>query len=218
MNNRIILTTALKGGVGKSCLCANFATFFVEQGQPVMVLDADIQQSISRHRKRDLASHPSAMIPWQVLFLNTTDMEGVKAMIKRVKELPCNVLIDCPGTIQDPALKIIYEAADVAIIPFELNADSVDATVMFAQLFKKHFTAKMFFVPNKVSTIFERRGEIRKAREDAIEALNRKLGIITPDIRLTTHLNGYSTLELIDFDKRKVLRDAFAPIFKYVTK
>ena len=68
MNNKIILTTALKGGVGKSCLCANFATFFVEQGQPVMVLDADIQQSISRHRKRDLASHPSALIPWQVLF------------------------------------------------------------------------------------------------------------------------------------------------------
>lgn len=218
MQNKIILTTALKGGVGKSCLCANFATFFVEQEQPVMVLDADIQQSISRHRKRDLASHPSAMIPWQVLFVNTTDLEGVKAMINRVKKLPCTVLIDCPGNIQDPALQIIFEAADVAIIPYELNSDCVDATVMFAELFKKNFTAKMFFVPNKVSTIFEKRGEVRKAREDAMEALNRKLGVITPDIRLTTHLNGYSTLELFDSEKRKVLRDAFAPIFKYITK
>ena len=183
-----------------------------------MVLDADIQQSISRHRKRDLTSHPSALIPWQVLFLNTTDLEGVKAMINRVKKLPCTVLIDCPGNIQDPALRIIYEAADVAIIPYELNSDCVDATVMFAELFKKNFTAKMFFVPNKVSTIFEKRGEVRKAREDSIEALNRKFGVITPDIRLTTHLNGYSTLELFDSEKRKVLRDAFAPIFKYITK
>ena len=98
------------------------------------------------------------------------------------------------------------------------TGDCVDATVMFAELFKKNFTAKMFFVPNKVSTIFEKRGEVRKAREDSIEALNRKLGVITPDIRLTTHLNGYSTLELFDFEKRKVLRDAFAPIFKYITK
>jgi chromosome partitioning protein len=217
MQNKIILTTALKGGVGKSCLCANFATFFVEQGQPVIVLDADIQQSISRHRKRDLDSHPSAKIPWQVHFLNPTDLDGVREMMKRIKRLPCIVLIDCPGNIQDPALQIIYSAADVAIIPYELNSDSVDATKIFAEVFKKNFSAKIFFIPNKISAVFEKRGEVRKAREDAVEALSRKLGEITPDIPLTTHLNGYSTLELFNFEKRKALKYAFGPIYKYVT-
>lgn len=218
MQNRIILTTGLKGGVGKTSICANFATFFVEMGVPTIVVDADIQQSLSRHRKRDLEAHPSSQIPWQVEFLNTTDLDDVKFIMKRAKELPCCVLIDCPGNIQDEGLQLIYEAADVAIIPYELNADSVDATVMFAEVFKKHFTAKLFFVPNKVSTVFEWRGEVRKAREDAMEKLNRKLGTVTPDIPLTTHLNGYSTLELCNHPKRVAIRDAFAPIYKYVIR
>ena len=218
MNNKIIITTSLKGGVGKTSLCGNFATFFVEQGVPVFVVDADIQQSLSRHRKRDLEGNPSVDVPWPVEFLNTTDIETVKNVMKQAKKLQCCVMIDCPGNIQDPALQVIYEAADMAIIPYELNSDSVDATIMFAQFFKQNFKAKMFFVPNKVSTVFEWRGEVRKAREDAMEALNGKLGTVTPDIRLTTHLNGYSTIETYNFKKRAAIRDAFAPIFRTIKK
>jgi len=216
MQNKVILFTTIKGGTGKTTLCASAATFLVELGVPVIVIDADIQQSLSRHRQRDLIAHPLAQIPWQVQFLNTKDTASLKSMVSRAKQLPCCILIDCPGNIQDPALQVIYDAADVAVIPFELNADSVDATVMFADVFRKHFNAKMFFVPNKVSTIFEKRGEVRKAREDAIEALNRKYGLVTPDIRLTTHLNGYSTLEICNFAKKKAIRDAFAPIYRYI--
>ena len=216
MKNKIITFSNHKGGVGKTTLCASAATFLVELGIPVIVIDADIQQSLSRHRQRDLAVHPSEQIPWQVQFLNTTDLEAVKSMMSRAKQLPCCILIDCPGNIQDPALRIIFEAADAAVIPFELNADSVDATVMFADVFKKHFNAKMFFVPNKVSTIFEKRGEVRKAREDAMEALDRKYGVVTPDIRLTTYLNGYSTLETCNFAKKRAVRDAFVQIYKYI--
>ena len=215
MKNKIITFSNHKGGVGKTTLCASAATFLVELGIPVIVIDADIQQSLSRHRQRDLAVHPSEQIPWQVQFLNTTDLEAVKSMMSRAKQLPCCILIDCPGNIQDPALRIIFEAADAAVIPFELNADSVDATVMFADVFKKHFSAKMFFIPNKVSTIFEKRGEVRKAREDAMEALDRKYGVVTPDIRLTTYLNGYSTLETCNFAKKRAVRDAFIPIYKF---
>ncbi|MBQ7414290.1 MAG: ParA family protein [Prevotella sp.] len=218
MDNKVIITTSLKGGVGKTSLCANFATFFVEQGVPVFVLDADIQQSLSRHRKRDLEGNPSTDIPWPVEFLNTTDIEMVKSVMKKAKQLQCCVMIDCPGNIQDPALQVIYEAADMAIIPYELNSDSVDATIMFAKLFKKNYKAKMFFVPNKVSTVFEWRGEVRKAREDAVEALNGKLGTVTPDMRLTTHLNGYSTIETYNWKKRAAIRDAFAPIFHSINK
>ena len=216
MNNKVIITTGLKGGTGKTSLCANFATFFVEQGVPVLVLDADTQQSLSRHRKRDLEGNPSAEVPWPVEFLNTTDIEMVKSVIKKAKQLQCCVMIDCPGNIQDPSLQVIYEAADAAIIPYELNSDSVDATIMFAKFFKGNFKAKMFFVPNKVSTVFEWRGEVRKARENAMEALNGKLGTVTPDMRLTTHLNSYSTIETYNWRKRAAIRDAFAPIFKFI--
>lgn len=205
-----VIMTSCKGGVGKTELCASSALFMVEKGIPVKVIDADIQQSLFRHRQRDLAGHPNEWIPYSVDFLNTTDIDTVKKVMEKISSLPCCFLIDCPGNVSDPALSHIYRTADYAIVPFELNADSVDATVMFAEIFKEHFKAKMFFIPNKVSPIYEKRGEVRKAREDA-EAVLSKLGTVTPDIKLTTHLNGYSTLDLLDWEKRRYVRDAFIP-------
>lgn len=218
MKNQIIIFTTIKGGTGKTTLCASAATFLVQLGIPVIVLDADIQQSLYRHRQRDLAAHPSEDIPWQVQFLNTADIEGVKSMIQRAKKLPCCILIDCPGNIHDQSLQVIYEAADIAIIPFELNSDSVDATIMFGKLFQKHFTAKKYFIPNKVSAVFEKRGDVRKAREDAMSSLDKKLGVVTADIRHTTNMNSYSTLEWYNREKKIVIRDAFAPIVKHIKR
>lgn len=216
MRNTVILFTTLKGGTGKTSICASTATFLVEQGIPTIVLDADVQQSLFRHRKRDLAAHPDEEIPWQVEFLNTTDIDKVRATIRKIKDFPCCVLIDCPGNVQDKALQVIFESADIAVIPYELNADSVDATVLFAELFRKNFEAKMYFIPNKVSCVYEKRGEVRKAREDALKALNHKLGTVTPDIRLTTLLNGYSTLDTYNYKKRTVIREALAPIIRFI--
>ncbi len=216
MKNQIILFCSVKGGVGKTTLCAAAATYLVEQEIPVLVIDADIQQSLSRHRQRDLQTQLfTDDIPYQVVFLNTTDINAVRNIIKRAIEARCCVLIDCPGNITDAALKVVYEAANVVVVPFELNADSVDATKIFAELFKKHFSAKMFFIPNKVSAVFEKRGEIRKAREDA-QAFLKGLGTITPDIKLTTHMNGYNTLEWNNYHKRNAVKAAFTPIVEFI--
>ena len=38
------------------------------------------------------------------------------------------------------------------------------------------------------------------------------------DIKLTTHLNGYSTLDLLDRDKRRHILDAFHPIVEPIWK
>ena len=212
--NKIVLFTNIKGGTGKTQLCATSATNFLLYGIPTLVIDVDIQQSLSRHRQRDVAAHPSEKTPWDCVFLNTLNQASTERLIERIKQLPCCVLIDCPGNINDPALRLIFEAADIAVVPFELNADSVDATVIFAQLFKQHFSAKMFFVPNKVSSLFWKRGEVRKAREDAMEQLDKKLGVVTPDIKLSTHMNGYSTLEMLSREKRNLVRETLKTIIK----
>ena len=56
MKNKIIIFTNIKGGVGKTTLCGLFATFCAERGIPVVVLDADLQQSLMRHRNREKES------------------------------------------------------------------------------------------------------------------------------------------------------------------
>ena len=53
-----VITTSIKGGVGKTQICATQALYMVEKGIPIKVIDADIQQSLSRHRHRDLEVHP----------------------------------------------------------------------------------------------------------------------------------------------------------------
>lgn len=214
--NLIILWTGMKGGTGKTQTCARAATHMVQLGIPVVVIDADIQQSLSRHRKRDLAARPSETAPWDCMFLNTTNYSQVEKVMERAKSIQACVLIDCPGNINDPSLQLIFRAADIAVVPFELNADSVDATVIFAQLFKQNFKAKMYFVPNKVSSLFWKRGEVRKAREDAMEMLDKKLGMVTPDIKLSTNMNGYSTMDLLNYDKRRIIHDAIEPVLRPV--
>lgn len=212
--NQIVLTTNVKGGTGKTQICATAATLFVQHGIPVAVLDADVQQSLYRHRMRDLEARPGTSTPWDCVFLNTTDIQAVESMVQRIKKMPCTILIDCPGNISDPALKILFEAADVAIVPFELNDDSVDATVIFAKLFKSHFKANLLFVPNKVSSRFWKRGEVRKAREDAMEQLHKKLGLVSQDIKYTAHMNSYSTLEPLTYEKRLAVTEALNPLLK----
>ena len=215
---KIIVFTNVKGGVGKTVLSSIFASYLSQIGRPVAVVDADIQQSLSDHREEDLQKYPNSPLPWQMRNFAGMSSEEIASILANLKKISCDIVIDCPGNIIDPNLKAIYTAADIAVVPIHYDLDTIKATYKFTSLFKSKFGARMFFVPNKVSIIYEKRGEVRKAREDAMKTLNRKFGEITPDIRLTTHLNGYSTLELFDFEKRKVLRDAFVPIFKYITK
>lgn len=85
MDNKIILFSNLKGGVGKSCLSVLFSTYLHEQGIPVMVVDADIQQSIFRQRQRELSENPYAALPWQLQPFNSDDLETVKSVIESLK-------------------------------------------------------------------------------------------------------------------------------------
>ena len=83
MENKIILFTNIKGGVGKTTLCSLFATYLAQKGIPVAVMDADIQQSLFRHRKRELEELQKQVddgileeikkMPWQIQSINTSD-------------------------------------------------------------------------------------------------------------------------------------------------
>lgn len=189
--NKIILLVSIKGGVGKSLLCAHLATHLKELGIPVVVVDADIQQTLVRHRMRDLKKHPDAELPYVLQPLDTSDPEQVKVVMEQLKQVPAIVLVDCPGNINDPALRHIYAAADIAVIPTRYDADNLNATELFAGVFSKLSTAKMFFVPNCINSIEERREEIKEARDMAYSLLH-KYGFITAMIKqgvsvLTNH-------------------------------
>ena len=53
MKNKIVIFSNIKGGVGKTTLCALFANHLIEHGFPSFVIDADLQASLFRHRQRE---------------------------------------------------------------------------------------------------------------------------------------------------------------------
>ena len=73
MKNKIIIFSNIKGGVGKTTLCALFASYLAEKGCPVIAIDADLQASLYRHRQREKDVAPEAQIPWNVELLDTSD-------------------------------------------------------------------------------------------------------------------------------------------------
>ena len=215
MKNKIVLLTNIKGGVGKTTLCGLFATYLAQQGIPVAVMDADIQQSLYRHRQRDLSDNPTEELPWQIQSINTSDDEMVESLVKKLKSIPGWVLIDCPGNVSDHALKYIYQAADLAIVPFSYDTDTVDATKLFCDLFKRVSPAKLVFIPNNIIVSDERREQVKKDRDEAIKLLD-KLGYVAPRIKHGVAVKSYNTLDALDYWQERGVENAFKPLIETV--
>ena len=211
MKNKIITFCSIKGGCGKSNLCANFAMYLIGQGIPVVVYDADIQQTLFRHRQREMAEHPDVQPPYQLMKFNTDNPEAVKANLEQLKQVPAVILFDCPGNIQDAGLQHIYAAADIAVVPTRYDIDNLDATVLFSELFTKISKAKMVFIPNCINAIEERREEVAAARDQAYNLLH-KYGYITPRIKQSVTVKCYSTIAPLDKYQRMAVKYAFEKI------
>ena len=202
---KIVLYTNVKGGVGKTTLCGIFATYLANSGRTVAVVDADLQQSLFRHRKRDLQQDPDASLPWEINTLRDRAPEEVAIIMEGLKQLPYDVIIDCPGNLVDPNLEVIYSNADIAV------SDTLDATQMFCEIFKAHFGAKIFFVPNGIVSVEERREHLQQERDKAIEQL-KAYGTVTPRIKRSVVISDYNTLLPLTIYQRNAVKYAFEPI------
>ena len=217
MKNQVVLFTNVKGGTGKSCLCGLFCNYLAENGVPVMALDADIQQTLFRHRQREVAEHSEATIPWQLQPFDTSDIGNVKAVLERLKQFPGCIVIDCPGNINDSALSQIFKMADIAVVPTRYDSDNLDATSLFVSVFKSVSKARMFFVPNSIAAVEERREEVMQARDLAFSLLGNH-GYITPRIKQSVVVKCYSTVLPLTSYQRNAVKFAFNPIVESITQ
>ena len=188
---RIILFTNIKGGVGKTSCCALFAQYLCENGYSVKVLDADIQASLSRHRERELAANPDAVIPWEV---STVD--------------------DMPGTLNAANLDLLYKAADLAVVPISYDFDTIDATGIFIKVIKRVKDIQLVFLPNRINTT-ENRADEMKQREETVKILGR-IGRVTPRIKQSVVIKRYSTISALDKYQKAAVEHAFNAIVEHI--
>ena len=206
--NKIIIFSNIKGGVGKTTLCSLFATYLAENGMPVAVLDADLQQSLYRHRVRE------QKMPWQVTPLDTSDIKKVNKVMKELKKVPGNVLIDCPGNLNDKSLAAVYAAADVAVIPMSFDPDTVDATGIFLKALKSISNCGMVFVPNRIND-HEGKAEERKQRAQTVNILE-LVGTVVPRIKQGVAIKRYSTIYPLESKQKKIVATTFDAIMKAI--
>ena len=212
--NKILLLTNIKGGVGKTSCCALFAQYLCENGFPVKVLDADIQASLSRHRERELAANPDAVIPWEVSTVDTTDRQSLQSSIKEAMEFDGVVLFDMPGTLNAANLDLLYKAADLAVVPISYDFDTIDATGIFIKVIKRVKDIQLVFLPNRINTT-ENRADEMKQREETVKILGR-IGRVTPRIKQSVVIKRYSTISALDKYQKAAVEHAFNAIVEHI--
>lgn len=212
MKNKVVIFSNIKGGVGKTTLCALFASYLAEKGFPVFVIDADLQASLYRHRKREKDVDPESAVPWNVELLDTSDSTKLKEKMKQMKNVPGIVLIDCPGNLNDRNLEHIYKASDIAVIPMSYDADTVDATGIFVKAFKTVSHAKLMFIPNRINASEGKAEELRQ-RAQTTEILG-LIGTVTPQIKQSVVIKRYTTLYPIDKFQNAAIEHSFNKIIE----
>ena len=212
MKNITIIFSNIKGGVGKTTLCALFASYLAEKGYPVIAIDADLQASLYRHRQREKDVASDTQIPWNVEMLDTSDSDKLVQVVNKLKSVPGIVLIDCPGNLNDRNLAYIYKSADAAIIPISFDADTVDATGIFVKALKSVSSADLVFVPNRINAA-ERKSEEIRQREQTTGYLG-LVGTVTPMVKQSVAVKRYSTLYPLEKNQTEVLEPAFSRIIE----
>lgn len=212
MKNKIIIFSNIKGGVGKTTLCALFASYLAEKGCPVIAIDADLQASLYRHRQREKDVAPEAQIPWNVELLDTSDRGHLERVMGKLKSVPGIVLIDCPGNLNDRNLEYIYKSADVAIIPISFDADTVDATGIFVKALKTVSSADLVFIPNRINTS-ERKSEELRQRTQTTEFLG-LVGTVVPTVKQSVSVKRYTTLYPLEKNQLTTIEPSFSKIIE----
>ena len=212
VKNRIILFSNLKGGTGKTTLCALFATYCVSKGIGVAMVDADIQQSISRLRSRELSNMENPQEPWQIISLDTSSVKGVELMMENLKSIPGWILVDCQGNLNDNGLLPIFKAADIVISPLSYENIVIDATSLFIKVFRKVSEAPVLLLPNRINDAEGTKAE-REQRISIIKSLG-QLGSIMPRIKQSVAIKRFSTIYSLDRSQTKYVQEAFDAIIR----
>jgi chromosome partitioning protein len=116
----VVVVANPKGGVGKSTLATNIAGYFASQGHPVMLGDADRQQS----SRLWLGLRPAAARPISSWDVGDGD-------IAKPPRGTTHVVLDTPAGVHGKQLKQVVEIADKVIVPLQPSIFDIFATRAF---------------------------------------------------------------------------------------
>lgn len=129
MTLRVLTLATQKGGSGKTTLAASLAVAAAQDGEGVVIIDLDRQQSLKAWADR----RDQQTVEARVLY-RAVEAAGLADLLKRIRgHRPTTlVVIDTPG-IADETVEVAMRAADFTLLPVRptiLDAQAVMRTAM----------------------------------------------------------------------------------------
>jgi len=212
---KIVLFSNIKGGVGKTTLCALFATYLTENEKKVGVIDADLQQSLYRHREREEMVNPDIEdFPWEIISIYDIKEGQIEDVLKKLKKNYDYILIDCPGNLQDNNLLPLFKNTDHIVTPIAYDEDTLDALDFFVNTLKEITSKKIIILPNRIN-LADAKIENTNEWENYRKKL-KKVGEITPRINDRQSVKNYSTIDELTIYQTRAVQHAFDYIKKYI--
>lgn len=216
MNDTGIITFAnQKGGVGKSTLCAMFATYLVGKGHSVAIFDTDPQQSIVKKRASDMEVYAGCRLPYAVYSFSLSNEPALLSLIENVRGGTHFdfALFDSAGALTDHGLVALFANSDYVITPFHYDdltlpptAELVAFIVKLRRNMGPEMTTRHFLIPN-FHVIGAGTAE-EKERWALMAVEFSKLATLTPYITKRKMMERLSTMS--DMDEQMLL---VAPAF-----
>jgi chromosome partitioning protein len=182
-----------KGGVGKTSLSILFANYLVTKGKKVIVIEMDIQQSITSTRSREMElSENLPPKPYEVIYTKLSDYPRIA---EKLKSTDINIVIDLPGKMDDPQLVPVLKNGNLVVCPFDYDVRSFISTGTFANVIKKLDSTKdIVFIPNRIKVMnYELKEEVHNSLKN--------LGFVTDDISDRAAIKRISTFGITEEQK-----------------
>lgn len=220
---RIITFANQKGGVGKTTLCALFASYLVGKGHQVAVFDTDPQQSIVKKRASDSAAYAGIPLPYSVYPFSLTNEQALISLIGNLRKTGSVdfVLFDSAGSLTDQALLALFANSDYLLTPFHYDNLSVPSTAVFVAVvvglrrsLGNAMTAVHYIIPN-----MEEPGVGTKDEKELWQLVNEKFSEhvrIAPTVYKRQALRRFSTVSEMD-GQLLIVSPAFDNIYSDIT-
>jgi chromosome partitioning protein len=123
----IVVVANPKGGVGKSTMATQMAGYFASRGHPVMLGDADRQQSSHLW----LGLRPAGARP-----ISTWELR--EGNIVRPPKGTTHVVLDTPAGMHGPLFRDVLQLADKVVVPLQPSVFDIFATRAFLDELAAH--------------------------------------------------------------------------------
>lgn len=139
-DNHIVLFANQKGGVGKTTLCALFANYLDNKNVPLLVLDADIQQTLKDRRDDDLKQlkqnyseeEVSKMVHYNIRSVTISNQKNTHNIMEFLKSQKATIIIDTPGNLTQDGFVELIASTDYIICPYHYDMNTLRSTRAFA--------------------------------------------------------------------------------------